>query len=590
MDKNTNSKKKKYVKNKKNYQKKQYQKNNKYPKKNTNYKSKKNTTKTKVNKMVEPPKKEIVEKEVIETPVKKETKKTKNIKKTIFIILISIGVIILLTTAYFLTKFRNVNLELGDNITINDFVVYGSSRGVNVDLSKVNKDVIGKYPVSLKYLLFEYDLVVDVADRTPPEFEVQNISKAPNYEVDVNDFITDINDKSEYEVSYLGDVDTSLYGDYEVNIMAKDIYNNEASKKAILSIAWVKNEYETETGKTIKIEDLVYDTKDKDTISQAELDEINKQDIEGEYYLNSTKDGNTIKIKITKVRDLTPPELVLKDLTLYVGKKIKGVNDFVTKAVDKKSKVTLTMLTTIDYSKLGKQTISIEASDESGNKVVKTATLKIIKDTEGPTISGLSKITIKKDKSIDFRKGVSSYDKNTGKCDFTVDSSKVDIHKYGTYVAYYTSKDGLGNVTKSKRVVVVTHDQADTRAKVKSVADTLPKDAEKIRDWVRNNISYNTNWGGDDPVWYGLTNKAGNCYVRAKILDALLKYKGFTTKLIWTTYKSHYWNMVYLNGKWWHMDSTPMAHHSKYSLMNDEQRLEGLSGRTWDRKAWPTAG
>ena len=51
--------------------------------------------------------------------------------------------------------------------------------------------------------------------------------------------------------------------------------------------------------------------------------------------------------------------------------------------------------------------------------------------------------------------------------------------------------------------------------------------------------------------------------------------------------KTHYWNLVYLNGKWVHMDSTPGVRHERYSIMNDELRYETLSGRDWDRNQWP---
>ncbi len=69
--------------------------------------------------------------------------------------------------------------------------------------------------------------------------------------------------------------------------------------------------------------------------------------------------------------------------------------------------------------------------------------------------------------------------------------------------------------------------------------------------------------------------------------QSLLREKGFETRLIWTTCKTHYWNQVKINGQWKHMDTTPSNLHERYSIMSDAQRLETLSGRTWDRAAWP---
>ena len=83
------------------------------------------------------------------------------------------------------------------------------------------------------------------------------------------------------------------------------------------------------------------------------------------------------------------------------------------------------------------------------------------------------------------------------------------------------------------------------------------------------------------------TNRKGNCYVHALCLQRLMTEHGYRTKLIWVTDKSHYWNLIKLNGTWKHIDATPGVRHTKYSLMNDAQRLETLQGREWDTSKWP---
>ena len=74
------------------------------------------------------------------------------------------------------------------------------------------------------------------------------------------------------------------------------------------------------------------------------------------------------------------------------------------------------------------------------------------------------------------------------------------------------------------------------------------------------------------------------------VFQALLREKGYETMLIWVTDQSHYWNLVKIDGQWKHMDSTPSPnYHERYSIMNDAMRAETLSGRDWDRTAWPAA-
>ena len=509
-------------------------------------------------------------------------------KKIIFIICLSLGLVTILSGVYILYKFKDATIELGNEISVKDFVRIGTSNNIKIDLSKVKQDTVGEYNVNIKYLFFDYNKKVIIEDTTPPELQVQNLYQPLGYKINVDDFIIKVDDKSQVDVKIINNPKTDDYGDYQIEIIAQDTYGNKQEKKCTLSIGWAKKELTVEVGNEIKLSDLLYDLNNKDTINAEELKKINEAR-EGTYYLKSVLGDDEINIKIEKTKDVTPPTLELKTVTLYESRKINSVNDFIKKATDKGSKVTLKIINEINYKKIGSQKITIEASDIDGNKTTKETTLKIVKDTVGPKISGLSKLTINKGTKINYNKGVSAYDDNFGNCNFEVNSSNVNTSKYGTYQAIYTSSDKLGNKTTAKRTIIVNHDKNDTKELVKSVASKLSSNAESIRDYVRNNIKYSTNSGGSDPTWYGLKNKSGNCIVHAYVFDALLKQKGYTTKIIWTTDKTHYWNMVYLNGKWVHMDSTPTSRHNKYSIMNDAQRYERLQGRDWDRNSWPKA-
>ena len=107
---------------------------------------------------------------------------------------------------------------------------------------------------------------------------------------------------------------------------------------------------------------------------------------------------------------------------------------------------------------------------------------------------------------------------------------------------------------------------------------------------IRDNIKYKTNWGGDDPVWYGLTEGNGNCYVHAVIMQKALTKAGYSSELIYLTDRSHYWNLVNVGGSWRHIDATPSPNHT-LGLLTDAQKLAdaGLYGKTWDVNSWPKA-
>lgn len=546
---------------------------------------------------IEIPKKKILEiddfKNVGEIVLEVEDIKPKQKKKPIKKIVFSLIFIFFFTLIAFglglYFKFQNIYVELGSEKVDNTlFARYGSKSNYDVNLENIDLNKVGEYHVTIKYLGISFSKKVYVEDKTPPVLEVQEVNAKVDYQFKLEDFIVKNDDLSETKLDYITDFTPSEYGEYKVSITSKDIYGNSTTKDTKLIISWVKLSYELEVGDILKNTDLVYNTVDSKTVSEDDIKKVNNGK-PGNYEVVAVKEKQKLIIQITKNEDKTPPTLNVKNLKIYEGKKIDSINNFVTKVYDKGGKVSLRYLTEIDYKKIGSQKIKIEAKDENNNITEKEATLTIMKDNKGPVIKGLSKLTVNKNTKINYQKGVSAYDDNFGKSDFSVDTSKVDVTKYGTYYAIYTSSDKLGNKTTSKRIIIVNHDKSDTNELVKKVAGTLSSNPESIRDYVRSKIKYNSNSGGKDPVWYGLTEKVGNCIVHAYTFDAILKVKGYNTKIIWTTDKTHYWNMVYLNGKWVHMDSTPGSKHNKYSIMNDAQRYERLQGRDWDRSLWPKA-
>ena len=166
---------------------------------------------------------------------------------------------------------------------------------------------------------------------------------------------------------------------------------------------------------------------------------------------------------------------------------------------------------------------------------------------------------------------------------FTVNSSKVNLSKAGTYYITYTTKDKKGNTSTASRQITVNHNQEDTNNKFNQFYNQYlaGQSVQGMVSTIRNRIGYNTSWGGSDPVWYGLTNYSGNCYVHAMLVQKALNKAGITNKLIYTTDRTHYWNLVYQNGKWAHYDATPGGH--LLGPATDEAKLNSSSmqGRKW---------
>ena len=80
-----------------------------------------------------------------------------------------------------------------------------------------------------------------------------------------------------------------------------------------------------------------------------------------------------------------------------------------------------------------------------------------VKDTKAPLLAGLQNYDTTIGSNIDFMKGITvedDFDKNPK---VSVDSSKVDFGKAGTYKVIYTTKDKSGNERKYTQTVIVNN-------------------------------------------------------------------------------------------------------------------------------------
>lgn len=519
--------------------------------------------------------------------------KTKN--KTAKKIVITLVIIILIAAiavggyfAYlkFSKKFKDVSIELGtENVELNQFVIdekYIDGATFITDMSTIDLSKVGSYEVELSYDNVTQKVFLNVVDTTAPEVEFQNLDKYLDYELNADDFIKSKTDLSEMTTSIIDPPEINGIGTYEINVEVKDSSGNTTSNICTLNVSRVVKEFTLELGDELEKKDILLNYKeDKDAIKQSDIDKINEEEV-GEYTITTIIDGEEENVTIT-IKDTKAPTLKLRNVTIYDDEKIDGKEDFIESVKDASGNVKTTLKTEIDYTKIGTQKITIEAEDKYGNKVEKTATLTIKKDTEGPVFYGLSSMSVEKNSSPNFKSGVSAVDARDGSCTFTVSTSKLNLSKAGTYYITYTAKDKKGNTSTARRQVTVNHNQEDTNNKFNQFYNQYlaGKSVKGIVETIRNKIYYNTSWGGSDPVWYGLTNYSGNCYVHAVLVQKALNKAGITNRLIYTTDRTHYWNLVYQNGSWRHYDATPGEH--LLGPATDEEKLNSSSmqGRKW---------
>ena len=490
-------------------------------------------------------------------------------------------------------KFHDLTIELGtDAVQISDFMTeYANAKKVAfvTDPAVVDLNRTGSISLVLRNGSAEETVTLTIEDTTAPtvtfasEYRVMADAGLPQ----ANALVSDVRDASRVSISYLNEPVIPIdYRDETVTVVAEDESGNTTQGQCRLSFCWLRESYSLELGDTLTKEALLLNPeRDEPLLDQAVLDEINAGGL-GTYTVSSETEAKQIQCTVT-VQDTKGPELVLRTVQRMIGKQAK-LEDFVESVSDLSGVAEVYLVTELDVSTKGTYTVVVEAKDTCGNVTRAETTLWVTDDKNPPKIKGdLGTLTVEKHSSPDFLAGITAYDEVDGNCKVTCDTSSLNLDMAGTYYITYHSSDKSGNVRTVKRKVVVQHDAEDTAALVQSISDSLSNDPETIRDYVRRKISYNHEWGGDDPVWYGFTTHGGNCYVHAQCLKAIFDRKGIESRLIWVTNKTHYWLIVKIGDGWKHIDATPSRLHGKYSLMNDTQRLETLSGRVWDTTQWP---
>lgn len=480
-----------------------------------------------------------------------------------------------------------VVLEVGSKISMKDFYklgfVYNKPKFVS-NIKKIDTDKVDDYVIKIKTSKKNYNVSLKMVDTTAPKVVFKDFVAGINYAVNPADFIESMEDYSDITVSILNDVSTSVLGKHNIKLKVSDSFSNSVIDTRVLNITILKENYELEKGDILKKEDILFDTNFKSYIKDEEIDLINKGDV-GKYKISFKVDDNEYTCNINK-KDTNSPELSVKNVIAYINDELT-INSFIQKVSDY-SDYTISMIGNLDTSKERDSTVSITATDVYSNSVTKEVALKVKKDNDPPGINGLGNVTVNKYAKVDYYSGVSCYDAHDGSLAVKLVSG-INTSQYGTQYATYSCTDKSGNVKTSKRQYYVNHDSTDTHNKLVSYAQKAGKDPRSILYYVRGLVKYSSNWGGNDPVWFGLTNYQGNCYVHALIYQQMLDYYGYNSRLIWVTDKSHYWVLVNMEGGWKHCDPTPTARHEKVTCVNDAVRYANLQGRNWDRSNWPEA-
>ena len=288
------------------------------------------------------------------------------------------------------------------------------------------------------------------------------------------------------------------------------------------------------------------------------------------------------------VADTVAPQADAVNVEIWSGE-TKEATDFVTNIVDATA-VAASFGKQPNFQAGGNQAVEVVLRDAADNTTTVLATLTVKLDTEAPVITGVENQTVFEGARISYRNNVTVTDNRDEKVELHIDNSAVNLKKVGTYEVVYSATDAAGNVGTATATIDVQAKPADyvdpdeLNALADRVLEKILKDdmtdvdkAWAIFKWTKNNIGYvSSSEKGDwmKSAWRGLKKGTGDCYVYYGTAKLLLERVGFETQEVKRDGgrdTEHYWNLLFIEGGWYHFDTTPTIEKNTAFLQTDAE-------------------
>ena len=415
---------------------------------------------------------------------------------------------------------RELTVEAGANsIEANDF--RKQDKGVDAqfasDISAIDLNAIGEYPVTISYKGKNYNCTLIVEDTIAPEAEVRNLAVF-SYETPApEDFIVSIKDASPVTVQYEQRTDLSKDGNYLLALILTDAAGNRTRCEVVLTV--------------------FIDSGAPQIAGVAPI--FTYIGTEPEYLAG-----------VTAMDD--------KDMDLQI-------------LVDKSK---------VDLNAVGTYDIVYSVTDAAGNTTTVPSTVTVTDDNTPPTIKGVHSISLYLGSAVSYRSGVVVTDDKDPSPKLEVDSSQVDLSNPGTYPLVYTARDMTGNETRLEVTVTVVEkpssyvDPETINAKAdellkKIVSDDMTDEAKvrAIYSYVRSHYTYSGHSDKTDwlqGAWVMMHEGEGDCFNYYAVTKLLLERLGIPNIDVrkvrnHDTDSDHYWSLVSVDGgqTYYHLDTTP---------------------------------
>lgn len=438
------------------------------------------------------------------------------------------------------------------------------------DMDGINLNEPGIHDVEVKSGKKIYHVKLEIKDTIAPVAEITIVDIYESRAVEPHEFIKSVDDATDVTATYKTEPDYSRTGSQEVFLILEDTSGNISEYQSILRISMVKRIAEVDISAG-KLDAGIFLKNEKDLIN-SDVVETPFPETLGIFPVR-IKVGDTIFDSSVKIVDRIAPSGKAVNRKFWTVDKISAM-DFVEEIVDA-TDVTARFAIEPDLKQVGDQTVEIILTDQGGNETILEAVLTLEADTEAPRIYGVQDTTVYLNTPIAYKKGVYVIDNRDTELAVSVDSSRVNIKKTGSYKVIYSATDASGNSTSREVTLNVVEKPADTidREVVEELANeilskiitddmTLKEKALAIYKYINKNVYYLGGRHSDDLIteaYYALMKDPGDCYTYFAASDLMLNMVGIPNirveRLRYEGETNHYWHMINCGDGWYHFDA-----------------------------------
>lgn len=289
-------------------------------------------------------------------------------------------------------------------IIANQIAYYQKMTGNSPNVDQIKKDLAASsldLGIQGKNKFYGYglpkieDLYNLVPDTVPPSGSFKEQIVEINEIKEATDFVEAVADNSgsEVMVSYLNKPDFAILGKQEIQIKLEDASANQTVLVGMITI----NDTQAPTGQFIeqvvevnepnRAEEYVKDLQDNSTdkVSVSYVIEPNFSSLGEQEVVVQLEDSSGNKTRLAgsvMIKDTQAPAAMFKNIKVVQGEKLQP-EMFLEQIKDNydSTKVTATFVKPVSTEQIGKQKIEIRLSDPSGNSVILTGDLEVVKAT-----------------------------------------------------------------------------------------------------------------------------------------------------------------------------------------------------------------